>query len=115
MKRTLAINLLALAVLSASSPGAEAQSYPVKPVRVIVPGPAGGGLDVIARNVMQLLTEAGRGQFYIENLPGGGGSIGTGSAANAGADGYTSLVNRLDFVFHTLKISKIQYDFFMKF
>ena len=115
MKRTLAINLLALAVLSASSPGAEAQSYPVKPVRVIVPGPAGGGLDVIARNVMQQLTEAGRGQFYIENLPGAGGSIGTGSAANAAADGYTILITSQDFVIHPLIKPKVPYDAFKSF
>ena len=115
MKRTLAINLLALAVLSGSSPSAEAQSYSVKPVRVIVPGPAGGGLDVIARNVMQQLTEAGRGQFYIENLPGAGGSIGTGSAANAAADGYTILITSQDFVIHPLIKPKVPYDAFKSF
>src|SRR3954466_7831430 len=115
MKRTLAINLLALAVLSGSSPSAEAQSYSVKPVRVIVPGPAGGGLDGSARNVMQQLTEAGRGQFYIENVPGAGGSIGTGSAANAAADGYTILVTNQDFVIHPLIKQKVPYDPFKSF
>src|SRR5437763_14340309 len=101
MKRASA--LLTLTVLSVLGPlaplrEARADPYPARPVKVIVPGPAGGGLDVIARIMVQSLSETGRGQFYIENLPGAGGAIGTGTAANAPADGYTMLLTNQDFV-----------------
>jgi tripartite-type tricarboxylate transporter receptor subunit TctC len=115
MKRTLAIALVGLSVMTMPALGAEAQKYPAKPVRIIVPGPAGGGLDVIARNVVQQLTTTGRGQFYIENLPGAGGSIGTGGAATATADGYTILVTNQDFVIHPLIKAKVPYDPFKSF
>jgi tripartite-type tricarboxylate transporter receptor subunit TctC len=94
---------------------AEAQTYPAKPIRVIVPGPAGGGLDVIARYVVAQLASANRGQFYIENLPGAGGSIGAGNAAHAAADGYTVLVTNQDFVIHPLIKEKVPYDPFTSF
>ena len=102
--------LVALSALNAPALQAQGETYPAKPVRVIVPGPAGGGLDVIARTVVQHLSAAGRGQFYIENLPGAGGAIGTGSAANAPADGYTILVMNQDFVIHPLIKAKVPYD-----
>jgi tripartite-type tricarboxylate transporter receptor subunit TctC len=82
---------------------------------VIVPGPAGGGLDVIARYVVAQLTSANRGQFYIENLPGAGGSIGAGNAAHAAPDGYTALVTNQDFVIHPLIKDKVPYDPFKSF
>jgi tripartite-type tricarboxylate transporter receptor subunit TctC len=82
---------------------------------VIVPGPAGGGLDVIARFVVGQLTSAKRGQFYIENLPGAGGSIGAGTAAHATPDGYTVLVTNQDFVIHPLIKEKVPYDPFKSF
>ena len=107
--------LVGLLVMVVLAPPAQAQPYPAKPVRVIVPGPAGGGLDVIARNVVQRLVATSRGQFYIENIPGAGGSIGTGTAANAAADGYTILVTNQDFVIHPLIKAKLPYDPFKSF
>jgi tripartite-type tricarboxylate transporter receptor subunit TctC len=107
--------LIGLWAMAMATSQTEAQTYPAKPMRVIVPGPAGGGLDVIARNVVQQLAAAGRAEFYIENLPGAGGSIGTGSAANAAADGYTILVTNQDFVIHPLIKPKVPYDPFKSF
>src|SRR5690349_5766263 len=107
--------LAGLLVLAAPILGAQAQTYPARPVRIIVPGPAGGGLDVIARNVVQHLTSAGRGSFYVENMPGAGGATGTGSAAHAPADGYTVLVTNQDFVIHPLIKAKLPYDPFKSF
>jgi tripartite-type tricarboxylate transporter receptor subunit TctC len=95
--------------------GAQTEPYPARLVKVIVPGPAGGGLDVIARTVVQRLSESSRGQFYIENLPGAGGSIGSGSAAKAPADGYTLLVMNQDYVIHPLIKTKLPYDPFNSF
>src|SRR5690349_24841084 len=92
--------LTGLCLVGAPPSNAHAQTYPAKPIRVIVPGPAGGGLDVTARYVVAQLTSASRGQFYIENLPGAGGSIGAGTASHAAADGYTVLITNQDFVIH---------------
>lgn len=115
MKGSLAVVLTGLCLVSAPPSNAEAQNYPAKPIRVIVPGPAGGGLDVIARYVVAQLTSASRGQFYIENLPGAGGSIGAGTASHAAPDGYTVLVTNQDFVIHPLIKEKVPYDPFKSF
>ena len=67
----------------------EAQSYPFKPVRVIIPWPPGGANDIAGRIVMQKVGEALGQQFPIDNRGGAGGTIGTDLLAKAPADGYT--------------------------
>jgi tripartite-type tricarboxylate transporter receptor subunit TctC len=69
-----------------------AQAYPARPVRVIVPFAAGGGVDIVARLIGQWLSEQLRQPFVIENRPGGGGNIGTEAVVRAPADGYTLLL-----------------------
>jgi tripartite-type tricarboxylate transporter receptor subunit TctC len=71
---------------------ARAQTYPLRPVRVIVPYGPGGPTDIVARLVAQKLSEQVGKQFYVENLGGGGGNIGMAHAAKAPPDGYTILV-----------------------
>jgi len=71
---------------------ARAQTYPARPVRIIVPFAAGGGTDITARIIGQWLSERLGQQFIIENRPGGGTNIGTEVAARAPADGYTLLM-----------------------
>jgi tripartite-type tricarboxylate transporter receptor subunit TctC len=71
---------------------ASAQSYPARPVRIIVPFAAGGGTDITARVIAQWLSDRLGQQFVIENRPGGGTNIGTEAAAKAPADGYTLLM-----------------------
>jgi tripartite-type tricarboxylate transporter receptor subunit TctC len=85
MKRLLA----ALALLPCL---ALAQSYPTKPVRLIVPFPPGGTTDLIARIVQAKFQEFLGAQVIIENRGGAGGSIGTGEAARSAPDGYTLLM-----------------------
>jgi tripartite-type tricarboxylate transporter receptor subunit TctC len=87
--KLLRLTLILLGAFGFTAPPASAQNYPVRPVKFIVPYPAGGPNDVIARIVGQKLSEGSAGQFYVENLPGAGGTIGAGAAANAPADGYT--------------------------
>jgi tripartite-type tricarboxylate transporter receptor subunit TctC len=70
---------------------AYAQTYPDKPVRVIVPAPPGGALDIVARYVMQKAGESLGTQFIIDNRGGAGGAIGAEVVARAPADGYTLL------------------------
>lgn len=66
--------------------------YPSRPVRVIVPSVAGGGLDALARVAAQSLNEKLGVPFVVDNRPGAGGTIGIESAAHAAADGYTLLI-----------------------
>jgi tripartite-type tricarboxylate transporter receptor subunit TctC len=73
-------------------PGAtQAQSYPSRPVRVIVPYPAGGPTDISARLLGQWLSERLGQTFIIDNRPGAGGNIGTEAALRSPPDGYTLL------------------------
>jgi len=71
---------------------ASAQSYPTKPVKIIVPYQAGQGTDVGARLFAEQLTKALGQQVYVDNKPGAGGNIGTAEAARAAPDGYTLLM-----------------------
>ncbi len=80
------VRITVLAAIAASTP-ALAQTYPDKPVHVIVPAPAGGALDVVARQFMQKLGETLGAQFVVDNRGGGGGAIGAEMVARAPADG----------------------------
>ena len=86
------LRLMAAALLLAAASVAPAQEYPIKPVRVIVPFPPGGGTDLMARVVVQKLGETVGGTFIIDNRGGAGGSIGSDVAAKSPPDGYTILV-----------------------
>ncbi|MBI4192489.1 MAG: tripartite tricarboxylate transporter substrate binding protein [Betaproteobacteria bacterium] len=70
-----------------------AQQFPAKSIRFVVPFPAGGGVDALARLLGQKLTEAWGQQVIVENRPGAQGSIGNALAAKAAPDGYTILVS----------------------
>ena len=88
---------LALAAVSAVAP-ASAQTYPTKPIRVVVPFPAGSGVDTVARQVVSR-TAAALGQaIVIDNRAGAGGNIGTEFVARQPADGYTLLFNATQLV-----------------
>ena len=69
-----------------------AQSYPVKPIRMIVPFPAGGATDILARALSQKLGEKIGQTVVVENRPGAGGTIGADAASKSAADGYTLLL-----------------------
>ena len=84
---------LGVAILAATfALPAMAQSWPAKPVRIVVPFGPGGPADVYARVVGQELTEALKQQFVIDNKPGAGALIGTDVVAKAAPDGYTLLM-----------------------
>src|SRR5262245_61152967 len=71
---------------------ARAQTYPTRPVRIIVGFPAGGSADVTARLIGQWLSERLGQQFLVENRPGAAGNVGTESVVNAIPDGHTLLL-----------------------
>jgi tripartite-type tricarboxylate transporter receptor subunit TctC len=81
-----------VAIVAVLAPAAHAQSYPSKPIRIVVPFSAGGGVDTLARLVGQRLSEQVGQPVLIENKPGAGGNIATGFVASAPADGYTILI-----------------------
>src|SRR4249920_690039 len=76
-----------------AAPSARAQSYPARPVRVVVPVAAGGANDVTGRIIAQWLSERLGQQFVIENRPGAGTNVGTEAVIRSSADGYTLLIS----------------------
>ena len=84
--------LVVAAVLTATAAGTPAQSYPSKPVRMIVPFPAGGATDIVGRLIAQKLSEAWGQQVIVDNRGGAGGTIGSDVAAKSPPDGYTMLL-----------------------
>jgi tripartite-type tricarboxylate transporter receptor subunit TctC len=88
-RRLLATAGATAAALVAGGAARAQADYPVRPVRVIVPFPAGGATDILGRLVAQRLTEALGQQFVVENKPGAGGNIGAALAAQSPPDGYT--------------------------
>lgn len=70
------------------------QAWPSKPIRLVVPFPAGGGTDIIAREVTQKITEATKWSFIVDNKPGSGGAIGLDNVAKSPADGYNLVLGQ---------------------
>lgn len=89
--RRRALLALSACVLGAAAP-AFAADYPSKPITIVVPYPAGGGVDAMARVVGQKLSDAFKQTVNVENRGGGGGTTGTRAVARAAPDGYTLLL-----------------------
>jgi tripartite-type tricarboxylate transporter receptor subunit TctC len=86
------LSLLVLALAAGFAAPAAAQAYPNKPIRLVVPFPAGGATDIFARALSQKLGERLSTTVVVDNKPGAGGTIGSDLAAKAPADGYTLLL-----------------------
>lgn len=84
-------HLLAAAPALLAAPWAQAQAYPAKPIRYIVPVSAGGGSDLVGRTVTERWGKALNQTFVVENIGGGGGAIACQTTAKAAPDGYTLL------------------------
>ena len=101
---------LIIALLSAGLLPVQAQNYPSKPVRVLIPWPPGGSNDVAGRIVMQKVGESLGQQFVVENRGGAAGSIGADLVAKAPPDGYTIMVHSTAHVANASMYKKLPYD-----
>jgi tripartite-type tricarboxylate transporter receptor subunit TctC len=110
MKNLFAACLIALPALVASVP-AHAQAYPAKPIRWLVPYPAGGGSDFLARTIGQALSEQVKQPVIIENKAGGNTAIAATETARSAPDGYTILnADNGTMVFNSALYSKLTYN-----
>jgi tripartite-type tricarboxylate transporter receptor subunit TctC len=102
--------LLALAA-AALGTGASAQSWPAKPIRIVVPFPPGGGTDTIARETSQRVAAATGWTFVIDNKPGAGGNLGVDAAVKSPADGYTLVLGQTsNLAINPTLYAKMPYD-----
>src|SRR5215212_8756703 len=102
---------LAAGAAALPAPAAWGQSYPTRPVRLIVPSAAGGTQDILARVIGQRLSERLGQPFVIDNRPGGGGNIGTEAVVRAPADGYTLLLVSSQHTNNSTLYEKLSFNF----
>ena len=105
------LGMLLVGSLAIAASAASAQHYPARPVRLIAPFPAGGGVDIVARQIAQRLSERWGEQVVVDNRPGATGIIGTELAAQSTPDGYTIVMGNV--ATHAVNVSlhsKLPYD-----
>ncbi|MCC6531703.1 MAG: tripartite tricarboxylate transporter substrate binding protein [Burkholderiales bacterium] len=110
MMKAMVCLLGAAACTASAAPVLAAESYPARPVRLIIPFAAGGATDVPTRITASRLGERLGVQFVIDNRPGQGGALGAAIAARAEPDGYTVLMTATPFVVSPHVYSKLSYD-----
>jgi len=97
--------------LAAAAPGfAQAQPWPSRPVRMVIPFPPGGTLDTVGRLLAQKLGDQTGQPFIVENRPGGNGVIGADVVSKAPADGYTLLFNASTFTTAPMTMKSVPYE-----
>ena len=104
------LTLSAAAFVETLSGPVWSQSYPVRPVRIIVPYAPGGPNDTVARILAAKLSERWTQTFYVEDIPTGAGNVGTAVAAHAPADGYSVVIVTSSFWINPSLYPKLQYD-----
>ena len=107
--------LIATGMAVAAAPGAAAQNFPTKPVRLIVPFTAGSATDLLARRVALKMSDNWNQQVVVDNRSGAGGTLGANIVAKATPDGYTLLVHSIAFAMSAALYSKLPYDPFKDF
>ncbi len=110
MKRMLRVAVLCLTTHLLPVSAIHAQDYPSKPVRVVIPWPAGGSNDIVGRVVSQKLSESLGQQFVIDNRAGASGVVGADLAAKSPGDGYTLMVHSVTHLGNATMYKKLPYD-----
>ena len=88
-----------------------ADTWPAKPIRMVVPFPAGGGTDIVARDVTQRITTLAKWNFVVDNKPGSGGNLGIDTVAKPPADGYNLVIGQTsNLAINPSLYSKLPYD-----
>ena len=108
--RRVALHLAVLS-LACAAPVAQAQAWPTKPVSLVVPFPAGGTTDVLARALAERLSPAIGQPVIVENKPGAGATIGADAVAKAKPDGHTLLIGAVHHTIASSVYKKLPYDF----
>jgi tripartite-type tricarboxylate transporter receptor subunit TctC len=109
MQRSTFVRVALAATALAAAGLVQAQAYPNKPVKVIIPFPPGGTLDTVGRMLAQKLGDQLGQPFVVENKPGGNGVIGADQVAKATADGYTLLFNASTFTTAPMTMKSVPY------
>lgn len=103
--------LLGLALAATFATTASAQAWPNRPIRFVVPFPAGGGTDLIGRELTQRMTDATKWNIVVDNRPGSCGNIGIDSVAKSPADGYNLVLGQTsNLAINPTLYSKLPYD-----
>lgn len=104
--------ILGLLISFATAPAiGQTDQWPNKSIRVLVPFPAGGGTDIVARDVTQKMSATTKWTFVIDNKPGSGGNLGIDSAAKAPADGYSLVIGQTsNLAINPSLYTKLPYD-----
>ena len=103
--------LLLIAAMPLMSAFGQTESWPAKPIRAIVPFPAGGGTDIVARDVTQKIAGTTKWTFVIDNKPGSGGNLGIDAAAKSAPDGYSLVIGQTsNLAINPSLYAKLPYD-----
>ena len=109
--RKLAAAALAIALATAAWPAPAQETWPARPVKLVVPSSPGGGTDFFARILAQALGDAMQQQFIVDNRPGASGNVGAQAVASAPRDGYTFLVaSNASIAINPVLFDKLAYD-----
>ena len=109
--RKLAAAALAVALAAAAWPAPAQETWPARPVKLVVPSSPGGGTDFFARILAQALGDAMQQQFIVDNRPGASGNVGAQAVASAPRDGYTFLVaSNASIAINPVLFDKLAYD-----
>ena len=103
------------AAMAATATAAQAQSFPDKPVRIFVPYPAGGGVDVLTRTLGEVVAKQWGQSVVVENRPGAGGMIASQALVSSPPDGYTLIMVASGHATNAFLYSKLPYDTFKDF
>ena len=114
-RRTIIRSIVAAALLSLAGTNVDAEPFPTRPVRILVPYAAGGAVDVLARTLGQSLSKTWGQQPVIENRPGAGGTIASQALTQSAPDGYTLILVASGHPLNQFFYPKLPYDTFKDF